>query len=215
MSLAKTPSTAFSHRSQRDRSGAKGTQAKGMRGEEDVGVKRKVQRGWRSSQAWTFGCLWVAQLFRSGWISFPAGTSHSRPSDLSQQSAWITQLASPGDRANNREELLGAAESTGSPSHQRTPSTGVKMTMHDHLELRVHATLRTLWSTALLWLCVATSGLAAEANSTPLQPVDTSSPRSTFLAFRENVEAAYRRWRLREGRQEMEVEAYRRSEHWT
>ena len=49
MSLAKTPSTAFSHRSQRDRSGDKGTQAKGMRGEEDVGVKRKVQRGWRSS----------------------------------------------------------------------------------------------------------------------------------------------------------------------
>ncbi len=63
--------------------------------------------------------------------------------------------------------------------------------------------------TALLWLGVATSGLAAEADPNPLQPVDTSSPRSTFLAFRENVEAAYRRWRLRESRQETEVETRR------
>jgi len=28
--------------------------------EEDVGVKRKVQRGWLSSQAWTFGCVGCA-----------------------------------------------------------------------------------------------------------------------------------------------------------
>ena len=63
--------------------------------------------------------------------------------------------------------------------------------------------------TALLWLGVATSGLAAEADPNPLQPVDTSSPRSTFLAFREHVEAAYRRWRLRESRHETEVEAQR------
>src|SRR5438552_16835103 len=26
----------------------------------EVGVKWKVQRGWRMSQAWTLGCLWVA-----------------------------------------------------------------------------------------------------------------------------------------------------------
>ena len=28
--------------------------------EQEVGVKWKVQRGWRASQARTFGCLWVA-----------------------------------------------------------------------------------------------------------------------------------------------------------
>jgi hypothetical protein len=41
VSLAKKVSTALSH-------------------EEEVGVKWKVQRGWRSSQASTLGCLWVA-----------------------------------------------------------------------------------------------------------------------------------------------------------
>lgn len=61
----------------------------------------------------------------------------------------------------------------------------------------------------LLWLSVATSCLAAEAERNPLQPVDTSSPRSTFLAFSENTEAAYRRWRLRESRHEAEVEVRR------
>ena len=30
--------------------------------EAEVGVKWKVQRGWRDSQASTFGCLWVAEL---------------------------------------------------------------------------------------------------------------------------------------------------------
>ena len=40
-SLAKKPSTAFSQ-------------------EQEVGVKWKVQRGWRSSQARTLGCLWAA-----------------------------------------------------------------------------------------------------------------------------------------------------------
>jgi hypothetical protein len=40
-SLAKKPSTALSH-------------------ELDVGVKWKTNRLWRSSQARTFGCLWVA-----------------------------------------------------------------------------------------------------------------------------------------------------------
>ncbi len=41
VSLAKYPSTAFSH-------------------DADVGVKWNVQRGWRSSHSLTFGCLWVA-----------------------------------------------------------------------------------------------------------------------------------------------------------
>src|SRR5947208_15788062 len=41
VSLAKKPSTALSQ-------------------ELEVGVKWKVQRGWRMSQAWTLGCLWVA-----------------------------------------------------------------------------------------------------------------------------------------------------------
>ncbi len=40
-SLAKKPSTALSH-------------------EDEVGVKWKVKRGWRSSHLRTFGCLWVA-----------------------------------------------------------------------------------------------------------------------------------------------------------
>src|SRR5918995_6919585 len=41
VSLAKKVSTAFSH-------------------EHEVGVKWKTKRGWRCSQARTFGCLWVA-----------------------------------------------------------------------------------------------------------------------------------------------------------
>jgi hypothetical protein len=28
--------------------------------EQDVGVKWKIKRGWRASQAMTFGCLWAA-----------------------------------------------------------------------------------------------------------------------------------------------------------
>ena len=83
------------------------------------------------------------------------------------------------------------------------------MTTDGRFHQRVPATPWRLLLTALLWLGVATSGLAAETDPNPLQPVDTSSPRSTFLAFRENVEAAYRRWRLRESRQETEVEIRR------
>ena len=77
------------------------------------------------------------------------------------------------------------------------------------LHWRISVASCRLLLTALLWLSVATSGVAAEADSNPLQPVDTSSPRSTFLAFRENTEAAYRRWRLREGRMATEVEVRR------
>jgi hypothetical protein len=28
----------------------------------EVGVKWKIQRGWRTNQAFTLGCLWVASL---------------------------------------------------------------------------------------------------------------------------------------------------------
>ena len=83
------------------------------------------------------------------------------------------------------------------------------MTTNGRLHRRISAASWRSLLTALLWLGVATSGLAAEADPNPLQPVDTSSPRSTFLAFREHVEAAYRRWRLRESRHETEVEAQR------
>ena len=83
------------------------------------------------------------------------------------------------------------------------------MTTNGRLHRRISvASCRSLLM-ALLWLGVATSGLAAEADPNPLQPVDTSSPRTTFLAFREHVEAAYRGWRLRESRHQTEVEAQR------
>ena len=79
----KKASTALSHGSQRDRSGAAGTQAKGLRGEPEAGVWWKVQRSCRSSQALTFGCLWVAligfaeSVSRITWTSLPAGTAAS------------------------------------------------------------------------------------------------------------------------------------------
>lgn len=43
-----------------------------------------------------------------------------------------------------------------------------------------------------------TASLAADSNRNPLEPVDTSSPRATFVAFRDNTETAYRSWLLRE-----------------
>ena len=45
--------------------------------EPEVGVKWNVQRGWRSSQALTFGCLWVASLSTTVAIVLLAGTSRS------------------------------------------------------------------------------------------------------------------------------------------
>ena len=56
--LAENPSTAFSH-------------------ERDVGVKWKVQRGWRASQRCTSGVLCAAQLLRIAWTTVPAGISRS------------------------------------------------------------------------------------------------------------------------------------------
>jgi MscS family membrane protein len=83
------------------------------------------------------------------------------------------------------------------------------MTTDGCLHWRVSLVSSRLLLAALFWLDFAASGVAAQADSNPLQPVDTSSPRSTFLAFRENTEAAYRRWRLRESRHETEVEVRR------
>ena len=45
--------------------------------EAEVGVKWKVQRGCRASQASTRGCLCVASLSSTAWITLPAGTSRS------------------------------------------------------------------------------------------------------------------------------------------
>src|SRR5262249_5700303 len=58
VSLANRPSTALTQ-------------------EQEVGVKWKVKRGCRASQAVTFGCLWVAQLSSTTWTVLSAGTSPS------------------------------------------------------------------------------------------------------------------------------------------
>ena len=51
----------------------------------------------------------------------------------------------------------------------------------------------------VMLLCSTTAGGAAQSPRNPLEPVDTSSPRATFLAFRDNTELAYRSWLAREG----------------
>src|SRR5512132_3585312 len=58
VSLAKKPSTALSQ-------------------EAEVGVKWKVQRGWRASQARTLGCLWLPYLSSTTWTR----TRHHRARD--------------------------------------------------------------------------------------------------------------------------------------
>jgi MscS family membrane protein len=59
------------------------------------------------------------------------------------------------------------------------------------------------WLTLLAALAIfgstTTASVGAESNRNPLEPVDTSSPRATFLAFRDNMEKAHRSWLLREG----------------
>ena len=54
-----------------------------------------------------------------------------------------------------------------------------------------------------------TASLAAAPNRNPLEPVDTSSPRATFVAFRDNTETAYRSWLLREGVGQTDAQARR------
>ena len=60
--------------------------------------------------------------------------------------------------------------------------------------------IATWWTTLLAALVVlgSTASVAAEPDKKPLEPVDTSSPRATFLAFRDPVEKAYRSWLSRE-----------------
>ncbi len=59
------------------------------------------------------------------------------------------------------------------------------------------------WRAVLISLILLISstvvGLADETDPNPLEPVDTSSPRATFLAFNHYAEKAYRAWRMREG----------------
>ncbi len=83
------------------------------------------------------------------------------------------------------------------------------MTTEVRLRWRISAAWMHAILAAVVWLGLAASCLAARADDNPLQPVDTSSPRSTFLAFRENTEAAYRRWRMRDSRHATEVEVER------
>ncbi len=54
-----------------------------------------------------------------------------------------------------------------------------------------------------------TASLAADSNRNPLEPVDTSSPRATFLAFRDNTEIAYRSWLARAGAAQTDAQARR------
>jgi MscS family membrane protein len=58
---------------------------------------------------------------------------------------------------------------------------------------------RSVLLTLLLSLLGPTSALTATRPASVLQPVDTSSPRATFQEFRDNLENAYRQWRLRQG----------------
>jgi len=82
VSLAKKPSTALSH-------------------EADVGVKWKVQRGWRSSQLLTLACLWVAfggqTVRRTVW--FPASLVED---DVDNLAGWDVAL----ERVEEADEFL-------------------------------------------------------------------------------------------------------------
>ena len=56
---------------------------------------------------------------------------------------------------------------------------------------------RRLIALAMLAVWLPLGALAQEVDN-PLAPLDLSSPRSTFAAFRSNLEKSYRAWRLRE-----------------
>lgn len=71
-------------------------------------------------------------------------------------------------------------------------------------EAPIQRALSRPWAVMLsfiFWLAACPMALAdaTPVDQNPLQPVDTSSPRATFLAFRDFTEKAYRAWRLREG----------------
>ena len=50
----------------------------------------------------------------------------------------------------------------------------------------------------VLFLAIGWAATAQDLHDNPLRPVDTSSPRATYGSFRQDVERAYRSWRLRE-----------------
>jgi MscS family membrane protein len=58
--------------------------------------------------------------------------------------------------------------------------------------------LLAVLAVALLGTGLISRSSAQEVDDNPLRPVDTSSPRATYESFREDVERAYRSWRLRE-----------------
>jgi hypothetical protein len=68
---------------------------------------------------------------------------------------------------------------------------------------RSHGLVICIARSALLTLLLSLFGpapaLTATRPASVLQPVDTSSPRATFQEFRDNLEKAYRQWRLRQG----------------
>ena len=72
------------------------------------------------------------------------------------------------------------------------------MTGNHTIQPRVTATWSMMLLAALVILGSTTAGVAAEPGRNLLEPVDTSSPRATFLAFRDHVEKAYRSWLSRE-----------------
>ena len=83
------------------------------------------------------------------------------------------------------------------------------MTEGGAVELRVTAAWWMTLSAALIIFGSTTAGVAAESSRNPLEPVDTSSPRATFLAFLENTERAYRSWRMHAGAAETDAQVRR------
>jgi hypothetical protein len=83
------------------------------------------------------------------------------------------------------------------------------MTEDDAIQPRVNAAWWMTLSAALIVFGSTTAGFAAESSRNPLEPVDTSSPRATFLAFLDNAEKAYRSWRLHAGAAETDAQVRR------
>jgi hypothetical protein len=73
------------------------------------------------------------------------------------------------------------------------------MTENGATQPRATATWRMTLAAALAIFGSTTASVSAEPGPNPLEPVDTSSPRATFFAFRDSIENAYRSWLLREG----------------
>jgi hypothetical protein len=57
-----------------------------------VGVKWNWNRGWRRSQVWMAGVLWVLELSSTTWTSRLLGTTASMASSESPRVSWRLQL---------------------------------------------------------------------------------------------------------------------------